>query len=164
MTTESRFRAKKIASRRNQRRNWIIFSLAIDKSAAFHSKIFPRKILGWKTQKRTVQRTVLKHAAGGKKGIRTLERVLAVTRFPIVRLRPAQPSFHIFNFYIIPQLSPKVKHFFRFFSKYVKPGHCPANRRFCERSLSFSISACSDSADSAGSADSAADSAADYSG
>ena len=29
---------------------------------------------------------------GGEKGIRTPERVLAVTRFPIVRLRPAQPS------------------------------------------------------------------------
>ena len=29
---------------------------------------------------------------GGERGIRTLERVLAVTRFPIVRLRPAQPS------------------------------------------------------------------------
>ena len=31
---------------------------------------------------------------GGEKGIRTPERVLAVTRFPIVRLRPAQPSLH----------------------------------------------------------------------
>ena len=30
---------------------------------------------------------------GGKGGIRTLERVLAVTRFPVVRLRPAQPPF-----------------------------------------------------------------------
>ena len=28
----------------------------------------------------------------------TPERVLAVTRFPVVRLRPAQPSLHIFNF------------------------------------------------------------------
>ena len=34
---------------------------------------------------------------GGERGIRTLERVLAVTRFPIVRLRPTQPSLH-FNF------------------------------------------------------------------
>ena len=30
----------------------------------------------------------------GKGGIRTLERVLAVTRFPVVRLRPTQPPFH----------------------------------------------------------------------
>ena len=35
---------------------------------------------------------------GGERGIRTPERVLAVTRFPVVRLRPAQPSLHIFNF------------------------------------------------------------------
>ena len=35
---------------------------------------------------------------GGEGGIRTLERVLAVTRFPIVRLRPAQPPLQkIFN-------------------------------------------------------------------
>ena len=33
--------------------------------------------------------------SGGERGIRTLERVLAVTRFPIVRLRPTQPSLHI---------------------------------------------------------------------
>ena len=32
---------------------------------------------------------------GGKRGIRTLGTVLAFTRFPVVRLRPAQPSFHI---------------------------------------------------------------------
>ena len=31
----------------------------------------------------------------GKGGIRTLERVLAVTRFPVVRLRPAQPPFRV---------------------------------------------------------------------
>ena len=35
---------------------------------------------------------------GGERGIRTPERVLAVTRFPVVRLRPAQPSLHIFGF------------------------------------------------------------------
>ena len=34
---------------------------------------------------------------GGQSGIRTLERVLAVTRFPIVRLRPAQPTVHFRN-------------------------------------------------------------------
>gem|GEM_PF-6393057 len=31
---------------------------------------------------------------GGKGGIRTLGGVLAHTRFPVVRLRPAQPPFH----------------------------------------------------------------------
>ena len=34
---------------------------------------------------------------GGETGIRTLERVLAVTRFPVVRLRPAQPSLHPYS-------------------------------------------------------------------
>ena len=38
------------------------------------------------------KRTLLRR--GGERGIPTLERVLAVTRFPIVRLRPAQPSLH----------------------------------------------------------------------
>ena len=32
---------------------------------------------------------------GGEREIRTLGRVLAFTRFPVVRLRPAQPSLHI---------------------------------------------------------------------
>lgn len=61
---------------------------------------------------------------GGKKGIRTLERVLAVTRFPIVRLRPAQPSFRIIyrlayavDLYILSQLIRFVKHFLKFFPK-----------------------------------------------
>ncbi len=36
---------------------------------------------------------------GGQRGIRTLERVLAVTRFPVVRLRPAQPSVHNIKYY-----------------------------------------------------------------
>ena len=36
---------------------------------------------------------------GGKIGIRTLVGVLAQTRFPVVRLRPAQPSFHRVVFY-----------------------------------------------------------------
>jgi hypothetical protein len=34
---------------------------------------------------------------GGERGIRTLERVLAVTRFPVVRLRPAQPSLRVLS-------------------------------------------------------------------
>ena len=32
---------------------------------------------------------------GGERGIRTLGTVLAFTRFPVVRLRPAQPSLQI---------------------------------------------------------------------
>ena len=36
-------------------------------------------------------------SCGGEKGIRTLGRVLAYTRFPVVRLRPAQPSLHAFS-------------------------------------------------------------------
>ena len=35
--------------------------------------------------------------SGGKTGIRTLVRLSTVTRFPVVRLRPAQPSFHMFT-------------------------------------------------------------------
>ena len=31
---------------------------------------------------------------GGERGIRTLETLLTPTRFPIVRLRPTQPSLH----------------------------------------------------------------------
>ena len=31
---------------------------------------------------------------GGEEGIRTLETLLTPTRFPIVRLRPTQPSLH----------------------------------------------------------------------
>ena len=34
-------------------------------------------------------------AQNAKRGIRTLERLLTVTRVPVVRLRPAQPSLHI---------------------------------------------------------------------
>ena len=45
------------------------------------------------TKKQNTQKGVL--FFGGEKGIRTPERVLAVTRFPIVRLRPAQPSLRI---------------------------------------------------------------------
>ena len=96
-----------------------------------------------------------RHAAGGKKGIRTLERVLAVTRFPIVRLRPAQPSFHIFNFYIIPQLKQIVKRFLQKNSKISKAGRLSRQTAKCSFTIDL-ISACSGSAgcsDSAGSAD-----------
>ena len=39
---------------------------------------------------------------GGERGIRTLERVLTVTRFPIVRLRPTQPSLQVFFCALLP--------------------------------------------------------------
>ena len=38
--------------------------------------------------------TVWDHFFGGKRGIRTLGAFIGHTRFPVVRLRPAQPSFH----------------------------------------------------------------------
>ena len=68
---------------------------------------------------------------GGERGIRTLGTVLAFTRFPIVRLRPAQPSLHngvsSLDFYIISQKykksSPFLKKyslFFAFFQKIIK--------------------------------------------
>ena len=43
-------------------------------------------------KKRTKQ--LLRSFFGGERGIRTLVGVLAQTRFPVVRLRPAQPSLH----------------------------------------------------------------------
>ncbi len=61
---------------------------------------------------------------GGKRGIRTLERVLTVTRFPIVRLRPAQPSFHIYLTIILYHISRNLSS--TFLKKYVKPG-CPGS-------------------------------------
>ena len=51
---------------------------------------------------------------GGERGIRTLGTGLPHTRFPVVRLRPAQPSLHA-DQYIIPQLVLFVKRFFKFF-------------------------------------------------
>ena len=36
--------------------------------------------------------------SGGEGGIRTLETLLTPTRFPIVRLRPAQPPLHAIRF------------------------------------------------------------------
>ena len=39
-----------------------------------------------------VLRTEILRTFGGERGIRTLETLLTPTRFPIVRLRPAQPS------------------------------------------------------------------------
>ena len=57
---------------------------------------------------------------GGKRGIRTLGAFIGHTRFPVVRLRPAQPSFHNGSccvhstrkcLIIISGRSKKVKHF-----------------------------------------------------
>ena len=48
------------------------------------------------TTKKTAHDIFLSWAYGGKKGIRTLEGFMGPTRFPVVRLRPAQPSFHLF--------------------------------------------------------------------
>ena len=58
---------------------------------------------------------------GGKRGIRTLGAFIGHTRFPVVRLRPAQPSFHTWLsashpiaecFIIISRVFAKVKHYF----------------------------------------------------
>ena len=68
----------------------------------------------------------LSWAYGGKKGIRTLEGFMGPTRFPVVRLRPAQPSFHIQlrvsqeRFNIISVQGMNVKAFLQFFSKKYK--------------------------------------------
>ena len=48
-------------------------------------------------QQKQPMTSFLSWAYGGKKGIRTLEGFRGPTRFPVVRLRPAQPSFHIFS-------------------------------------------------------------------
>ena len=53
---------------------------------------------------------------GGEREIRTLGTGLPHTRFPVVRLRPAQPSLHA-DSNIIPQLLWFVKCFFAFFVK-----------------------------------------------
>ena len=47
---------------------------------------------------------------GGESEIRTHGTVLAFTRFPVVRLRPAQPSLHA-DPYMISQFGRFVKHF-----------------------------------------------------
>ena len=57
---------------------------------------------------------------GGERGIRTLGTVLAFTRFPIVRLRPAQPSLHLLDFYIISQKSKKSIPFLKKYSLFLK--------------------------------------------
>ena len=57
---------------------------------------------------------------GGERGIRTLGTVLAFTRFPIVRLRPAQPSLHLLDFYIISQNFKKSIPFLKFLSIFFK--------------------------------------------
>ena len=39
---------------------------------------------------------------GGERGIRTLGTVLGYTRFPVVRLRPAQPSLQLYFILFLP--------------------------------------------------------------
>ena len=51
---------------------------------------------------------------GGEREIRTLGTVLAFTRFPVVRLRPAQPSLHI-DPVIISYRFSKIKSFLKIF-------------------------------------------------
>ena len=46
---------------------------------------------------------------GGEKEIRTLVGVLALTRFPVVRLRPAQPSLRAADLTILADYSTLVK-------------------------------------------------------
>ena len=66
--------------------------------------------------------------SGGKRGIRTLGGFMAHTRFPVVRLRPAQPSFHLYfsarqpRLYIIPDFAPLVNTCFLIFEKNPAPG------------------------------------------
>ena len=59
----------------------------------FHTRcrVMPYQSFGL-DKKRT--KRLLRSFFGGERGIRTLGTVLAFTRFPIVRLRPAQPSLH----------------------------------------------------------------------
>ena len=78
------------------------------------------------TTKKKPMTSFLSWAYGGKKGIRTLEGFRGPTRFPVVRLRPAQPSFHIqlrvsqerFNIISVQRIN--VKAFLQFFSKKYK--------------------------------------------
>ncbi len=58
--------------------------------------------------------------SGGEKGIRTLERVLAVTRFPIVRLRPAQPPLRATATKLLYIRKPKKSSVFIIFLQYRK--------------------------------------------
>lgn len=59
--------------------------------------------------------------SGGKRGIRTLGTLLTHTRVPVVRLRPAQPSFRMFTtFYIISKVQYYVKRIFTKIGEYNK--------------------------------------------
>ena len=55
--------------------------LGFESHYVFHQNKIPTRLGGY-------------FVCGGERGIRTLGTVLAFTRFPIVRLRPAQPSLH----------------------------------------------------------------------
>ena len=48
-------------------------------------------------KKQGLPKQKLRENSSGKRGIRTLETLLTSTRFPVVRLRPAQPSFHLYE-------------------------------------------------------------------
>ena len=54
---------------------------------------------------------------GGEEGIRTLETLLTPTRFPIVRLRPAQPPLHAQIIEISLNIIPDKTRFVKCFSR-----------------------------------------------
>ena len=47
--------------------------------------------------KKLPKTSVFRELSGGQRGIRTLDTLLTYTRVPVVRLRPAQPSVHIYR-------------------------------------------------------------------
>ena len=69
----------------------------LDISIKYASKMARRFCHFCAIQQKQPMTSFLSWAYGGKKGIRTLEGFRGPTRFPVVRLRPAQPSFHIFS-------------------------------------------------------------------
>ena len=73
---------------------------------------------------------------GGEKEIRTLVGVLAQTRFPVVRLRPTQPSLRA-DLGILSQNYPFVKSFFLFCLKTSE--NIPVLPRKCAEFFAFSV-------------------------
>ena len=65
---------------------------------------------------------------GGKGGIRTLGRVLADTRFPVVRLRPAQPPFRTQALTLYHDKNKKSTPFLRLIKKFFDLHQNPARR------------------------------------
>ena len=81
----------------------------------FHA---PQGALHFRHKEKSRCNSICFFLCGGKGGIRTLERVLAVTRFPVVRLRPAQPPFRVRSLNrsaIISHQNSKCNTFFEFF-------------------------------------------------